>query len=184
VVYGGRATVLLEELRAGLGFETVYVDAEPREGYEAAKGYKSPNTYTSFKAARAEGTVPAVKASVIGADLHKEIDVRVKLDRVVDLGKLTPSSRALWDALNTIEFGVGVADSGMHTFVVSGGMVYEIHWNKGPDDPSLTSSKPLKSFFKVHTAGLPGEWGSGVIAVPPGVLRRETPPPEKRRQTR
>ena len=184
-VYGGRATVLLEELRARLGFETVYIDAEPKEGYEKSKGYRSANNYTSFKEARAKGKVPAVKADVIGADSHKEIDARVKLDRFVDLAKLTPSSRVAWDELNTVEFAVGVADSGFHTFVVSGGMVYEVHWNRGPDDPRLTSSKPLKSFFKVHTTGLPGEWGSGVIAVPPGVLTREKPAPErKRRETR
>jgi hypothetical protein len=179
-VYGGRVTVLLEELRARLGFETVFIDAEPKEGYEKAKGYKSANSYTSFKEARAKGTVPAVKATVIGADSHTEIDARVKLDRFVDVAKLTPSSRALWDELNTVEFAVGVADSGLHTFVVSGGMVYEVHWNKGPDDPRLTSSKPLKSFFKVHTNGSAGEWGSGVIAVPPGVLTRKKPAPEKK----
>jgi hypothetical protein len=190
-VEGGRATVLLEELRKRFGFETVYIDAEPKEGYETAKGYKSKELYTSFKRARATGKVPAVKASeatVIGADTHTEIDARVNLDRFVDVAKLTPSSRALWEELSRVEFAVGVADSGYHTFVVSGGMVYEIHWNKGPDDPLLTSSKSLESFFKVHTTGTRGEWGSGVLAVPPGVLTRDKPAPEKkpkkRRQTR
>lgn len=181
-VEGGRATVLLEELRKHFGFETVYIDTEPKEGYEKKKGYKSKANYTSLKQARAKGTVPAVKeteATVIGADTHTEIDARVNLDRFVDVAKLTQSSRALWEKLKRVEFAVGVADSGYHTFVVSRGMVYEIHWNKGPEDPLLTSRKSLESFFKAHTDGSWGQWGSGVIAVPPGVLARQKAPEKK-----
>lgn len=64
-----------------------------------------------------------------------------------------------------------MADSGLHTFVLTAGKVYEVHWDKGPANPRLTEATDLDAFFK--------KWGSGVIAVPPGVLRARPQPPAK-----
>ena len=101
-----------------------------------------------------------------GADTGKPIDVHVNVGRFVKLGKKTSAeSRDLFESLKRVEFAVGIADSGMHTFALAGGMVYEVHWDKGPKDAKLTSAKPLEAFFK--------SWGSGVIAVPPGTLNKK-----------
>ncbi len=150
-VWGGRGTVLLEELRSKYGFETIHIDSKP--------DIKNKDK-TSDAATRKSGFVPNTANKVIGADTGERLDVRVRVERFVKLGtNISPESRKLWEALKKVEFAVGVADSGMHTFVLSRGMVYEIHWNQGPKDPGLTSVKPLDKFFQA--------WGSGVIAVPP-----------------
>jgi hypothetical protein len=157
-VFGGRGTVLLEEMRKGFGFETVHIDGVRN------KTYWNYANYTSDKGTHETGKVPNQPASVTGADTGKTIDVQVGVDRFVKLGKeMSPESRALWDSLRRVEYAVGVADSGYHTFVLSAGKVYEVHWDKGPTNPRLTEASDLDSFFK--------EWGSGVIAVPPGTLK-------------
>ena len=157
-VFGGRGTVLLEELRKSFGFKTVHVDTSPK------KNYWNAANYTSDKGTRESGFVPNKSATVTGADTGTTIDVRVKIDSFIKLGKqMSPESRALFEKLKKIEFAVGVADSGYHTFVISMGMVYEVHWDKGPKDPKLTSMKPIGTFLR--------EWGSIVIAVPPSSLR-------------
>ena len=98
--------------------------------------------------------------------------MRVGVDRFVKLGKeVSPESRTIWDSLKRVEYAVGVADSGLHTFVLTAGKVYEVHWDKGPTNPRLTEATDLDAFFK--------KWGSGVIAVPPGVLKARPQQPGK-----
>lgn len=162
-VFGGRGTVLLEELRTGLSFETVHIDA-----VRDKTKYKNPLDYTSDADVRRTGSVPTNPATqkVTGADTGQPIDVHVNVGRFIKLGKkMSAESRDLFEALKRVEFAVGVADSGQHTFALAGGMVYEVHWDKGPRDPTLTSAIPLERFFKA--------WGSGVIAVPPGMLQKK-----------
>lgn len=157
-VFGGRATVALEELRKGFGFETVHIDAVRGKEYWNAKNY------TSDAGTRASGVVPNQANLVTGADSGRPIDVKVHIDRFVKLGaKPTAASRELFESLKQVEYAVGVADSGYHVFALAGGMVYEVHWTKGPGDKKLTSAVPLEKFFKT--------WGSGVIAVPPATLK-------------
>jgi hypothetical protein len=165
-VFGGRGTVVLEEMRKGFGFETVHVDAA------RGKPKKDNKNYTSDEGTRAAGKVPNQEASVKGFVTGKTINVQVGVDRFVKLGK-EPSqeSRTNWEALKRVEYAIGVADSGTHTFVLSAGKVYEVHWDKGPTDPKLTEASDLEAFFK--------RWGSGVIAVPPGVLPASPPPAKK-----
>jgi hypothetical protein len=169
-VYGGRATVLVEELRTKFGFQTVHIDA-----LTPGTKYWNEKNYTSHEAARGAGTVPILKSDVYGVDLHgartgEIIDTRVKLDRYLVLGKkMNKQSHDLWETIQRAEYAVGVADSGFHTFVISGGMVYEIHWNRDAKDPTLSEASPLREFFK-NRGGL---WGSGVIALPPTELRSE-----------
>ena len=108
-VFGGRGTVLLEELRAQFGFETVHVDAVPKKDYWNAKNY------TSDAATRKSGLVPSRADLVTGADTGQPIDVRVGVDRFVKLGrKMSPESQKLWEQLKNVEYAVGIADSGYH----------------------------------------------------------------------
>ena len=165
-VFGGRGTVVLEEMRKGFGFETVHIDAVPDKAYQKDKNY------TSDAGTRKTGKVPNDDTTVKGFVTGKTINVQVGVDRFVKLGKKpSEESRTNWDALKRVEYAVGVADSGTHTFVLSAGKVYEVHWDKGPTDPKLTEASDLDAFFK--------RWGSGVIAVPPGVLP-PNPPAAKR----
>lgn len=157
-VYGGRGTVLLEELRKNLGFKTIHVDGSPKGNYW------NKENYTSDRNTRKSGTVPNQAATVIGADSKTVIDVRVQIDDFVKLGKNMPKEQSdLFEQLKKLPFAVGVADSGFHTFAISYGKVIEIHWDKGPKSRGLTSATTLKSFL--------GKWGSVVIAVPPSGLR-------------
>jgi len=158
-VFGGRGTVLLEGLRNDLDFETTHIDSAPGEKYNNVKNY------TSDSATRVSGTVPNKPTTVLGADKKSIIDVDVHVDHFVKLEKkMSAESSKNWEALKKVEFGVGIADSGYHTFVISRGLVYEFHWNKGPNDPTLTSAITLEAFFK--------KWGSGVIAVPRSSFKR------------
>jgi len=165
-VFSGRGTVVLQEMRTRFGFETVHIDSV------RDKTYKNFANYTSDAETRKTGTVPNHAKLVIGADTMTPIDVRVAVDRFVKLGKeVSPESRAIWDSLKRVEYAVGVADSGLHTFVLTAGKVYEVHWDKGPTNPRLTEATDLDAFFK--------KWGSGVIAVPPGVLKARPQQPGK-----
>jgi hypothetical protein len=167
-VYGGRGTVLLEGLREELGFETVHIEGIPHKDYPKER----KSSLTNDKDTRAAETVPNQKFEVIGADSKTPIDVRVGVDRYVKLGgALSPESKAIWEKLKNVEYGVGVADSGWHTFVISAGQVYEVHWDKGPTDKELTGTRSLDDFFK--------RWGSGVIAVPQGQLEKSSPRPKQ-----
>ncbi|CAN5793742.1 hypothetical protein BH11BAC3_BH11BAC3_12900 [soil metagenome] len=158
-VFGGRGTVLLEGLRNDLGFETTHIDSVP------GNKYKNIKNYTADSATRESGTVPNKPTTVLGADNISIIDVDVHVDRFVKLEKkMSAESSRNWEALKKVEFGVGIADSGYHTFVISSGLVYEFHWDKGPNNPTLTSAITLEAFFN--------KWGSGVIAVPKSSLNR------------
>ena len=165
-VFGGRGTVVLEKLRTEFGFKTVHID-----GVRDKKYWNFPN-YTSDAGTRKSGFVPNKPAVVQGADSKQPIDVRVKVDQFVKLGKkISPESSKLWESLSRTEYAVGVTDSGTHTYAVAGGMVYEVHWDKGPDDPKLTEAEPIEKFFN--------KWGSGVIAVPPESLPKRGPEAHK-----
>jgi len=166
-VYGGRATVLLEELRSKFDFQTVHIDALSEAEKEK---YWNKDNYTSDEDVRLKGTVPIKKADVVGADTKSVIDTRVRVDRFAVLGKnMTRESRELWETIKNAEFAVGVADTGFHTFVISGGLVYEVHWSQGPTDPKLTEASPVRKFFKNNG----GDWGSGVIALPPSEVSKK-----------
>jgi hypothetical protein len=162
-----RGTVLLEELRGKFGFKTIHVDALTSDAKLYWNNQKHWN-YSSDRDARQKARLPKDEnyRKVKGAESHQDIDVSVGIDYFVKLDKkMTPESRKWWDVLQHTEFAVGVADQGYHTYAVSRGFVYEVHWDKGPDDPTLTERTGLREFFKPH-----GDWGSGIIALPPGAL--------------
>lgn len=165
-VFGGRGTVVLEEMRKGFGFEAVHIDAA------RGKPNKDNKNYTSDAGTREARKVPNQEATVKGFVTGKTINVQVGVERFVKLGKeMSQESRTNWDALKRVEYAVGIADSGTHTFVLSAGKVYEVHWDKGPTDPKLTEASDLEAFFN--------KWKSGVIAVPPGVLPPNPPAAKK-----
>jgi hypothetical protein len=180
-VYGGRATVLLEELRKRFGFRTVHIDALSPG---AEDKYWNKENYTSHADALRTHTVPYKKSDVKGKDTNDVIDTRVRIDDFLVLNeKMNKKSRDAWAAIQRAEYAVGVADSGYHTFVISGGMVYEVHWDRSESDPKLTEASPLRDFFKNRG----GDWGSGVIALPPSAeaaasAPKPNNPPAKQRR--
>lgn len=63
------------------------------------------------------------------------------------------------DKLKKVPFGLVNAKDGLHTAVIVYGDVYEVHWDKGPDDQLLYEATNFEN-----------DWGwiSGIIHVPPG----------------
>jgi hypothetical protein len=57
--------------------------------------------------------------------------------------------------LKKIKFGVGVSRGGLHTWLYSKGLVYEVHWDKAGAD--LYGTTDIEDF----------EWLSGAIVIPP-----------------
>jgi len=173
-----RGTVVVEELRKQLGFETVHVDAVPNDPTKYWNNKKNRNYSSDEDAHNKDRRLPQLNfRKVEGADSHQEIDVSVGIDHFVKLGKkMTPESRKWWDALNETEFAVGVADQGFHTFAISRGYVYEVHWDRGPDNPTLTDKRSLKDFFDVNRKDGGTHWSSGIIAVPPEALPKRPRP--------
>jgi hypothetical protein len=183
-VQDARGTVVLEELRKQFGFESVHVDAlkgDPKEYWNNRQ--INPKTkrpfinYSSDADARKDARLPKDKnhRTVEGKDSHQKIDVSVGIDHFVKLGgKTTAESGKWWKVLKETEFAVGVADQGWHTFAISRGFVYEVHWKNGPDDPELTSKRTLEDFFRPDNRKRGIGWGSGIIAVPPEALSQKT----------
>lgn len=164
-----RGTVVLEELRKQFGFETVHVDAlkgDPKKYWNN----QTVKNYSSDADARKHNRLPKDEShrTVDGEDSHKPVDVSVGIDHFVKLGgkKTSKETREWWKALKDTEFAVGVADQGFHTFAISRGEVYEVHWDRGPDDPKLTGKRTLEDFFRPDRENGFG-WGSGIIAIPP-----------------
>jgi len=174
-----RRTVALEELREKFGFETVHVDAlkgDPKKYWNNQtinpRTKRPVSNYSSDADARRDTRLPHKDfRKVKGADSNKEIDVSVGIDHFVKLGgaKKTAESQKWWQKLKDTEFAVGVADQGFHTIAISRGFVYEVHWDRGPDNPSLTGKRSLEDFFTPDREKGFG-WGSGIIAVPPEAL--------------
>jgi hypothetical protein len=174
-----RGTVVLEELRKEFGFETIHVDAVPADPKKYWNNQQiNPKTgrpiinYSSDADARRHARIPRDENNrrVDGADTQQKIDVSVGIDHFAKLGeRTTAESRKWWKVLKESEFAVGVADQGFHTFAVSRGFVYEVHWDRGPDNPTLTGKRSLEDFFNPNRENGFG-WGSGIIAVPPEAL--------------
>jgi len=173
-----RGTVVVEELRRQFGFETVHVDAVPKDPTKYWNNRKNWNYSSDEDAHNKDRRLPQLTfRKVEGADSHEEIDVSVGIDHFVKLGKkMSPESRKWWEVLNDTEFAVGVADQGYHTFAISRGYVYEVHWDRGPDNPTLTGKRSLKEFFDPNRKDGGTGWSSGIIAVPPEALPKRTSP--------
>jgi len=172
-VADARGTVVLEELRKQLDFQTVHIDAVPEDPKKYWNNQEGWNYSSDADARHGDHRLPKSEAhrTVEGADTHKPVDVSVGLDHFVKLTpKMSAESRQWWKTLNETEFAVGVADQGFHTFAISRGFVYEVHWDRGPDDPTLTGKRSLKSFFDPNQKGPGFGWSSGIIALPPGAL--------------
>lgn len=171
-----RGTVLLEELRKQFGFETVHVDAVPKDPAKYWNNTKTWNYSADADAHNKDRRLPKLEQfrTVTGADSGEQVDVSVGVDHFVKLDKkMTAESRKWWEVLNETEFAVGVADLGFHTFAISRGFVYEVHWDRGPDNPTLTEKRTLKDFFEPNDRKHGFGWSSGIIAVPPEALPKK-----------
>jgi RHS repeat-associated protein len=66
------------------------------------------------------------------------------------------------EQLKTVPFAVGVVNAGTHTFVLSYGVVFEVHWAEGPRDKELFEASRLEDFMH--------GWTSGAVAFPSETL--------------
>lgn len=73
-------------------------------------------------------------------------------------GTLTKQDRKGLERLEGVEFAYGIAHGAQHTFLLSRGNVYEVHW-KGIG-ASLYSMTPFASWK---------HWYSGAVMLPPGI---------------
>ncbi|BAV06589.1 protein of unknown function [Filimonas lacunae] len=60
------------------------------------------------------------------------------------------------DKLHKIPLAVITARGGTHMTLLINGVVYEVHWDKGPDDPNVLEATPLEKWV----------WESGAIVMP------------------
>jgi hypothetical protein len=98
---------------------------------------------------------------------HPEVQVPVDylIDNLQEPASQDPTSATNLEALLKVPYAVGVVDSGMHTFMLSYGRVYEVHWGAGPKDRTLFEVSDLKDFMS--------NWTSGAVAIPSELLREE-----------
>jgi RHS repeat-associated protein len=100
---------------------------------------------------------------------HPEVQVPVDylINNLEEPAAQDPTSATNLEALLKVPYAIGVVDSGMHTFMLSYGRVYEVHWGggPGPNDPTLFEVSDLKDFMS--------NWTSGVVAIPTELLREE-----------
>ncbi|HEV7859650.1 MAG TPA: hypothetical protein VGO91_13625 [Pyrinomonadaceae bacterium] len=69
--------------------------------------------------------------------------------------KQTPKDQTTFDEFSKVRFAYGTAKGGVHTFLCSYGMVYEVHW-EGIGE-GLYERSSLYTF----------EWNSGIVVTPP-----------------
>jgi len=146
-----RGTALANKLR-DLDWTTVYYSADTR-------------TDSDYGGVKKRGYGPALFGSnrLVGG-----VDVTVEIDHFVTnfspaSGSRTRKDTTGLDKLKQVPFAVGMGDWGMHTFILSYGEVYEVHWDKGPSSKAVFEKSSFEEFSK--------QWKSGVIAVPPKLWR-------------
>ena len=66
-----------------------------------------------------------------------------------------PNDMVAFDKFSKVRFAYGLAKGGMHTFLLSYGMVYEVHWDKIGKD--LYARNPFYFY----------EWLDGLVVTPP-----------------
>jgi hypothetical protein len=150
---GKAGTAMLRSLHNEAGWTTVYLhtgaeDASVGQYPKVAKTRLYPWT------TKPPGSHPEVQAPV-----------DYLINNLNDPDSQDAISTANLEALRKVPFAVGVVDSGMHTFMLSYGRVYEVHWGRSPKDPNLFEVSDLDDFM----AG----WTSAAVAIPTDVLRKE-----------
>jgi len=107
----------------------------------------------SYQVAKKTGEYQAVMR---GGDVRK-----LKLDGfIIDYNLVNPTAKVpnnidVYNRLSSVRFAFGIARAGVHTFLFSCGMVFEVHWDKiGPDLYERSSFYDYK-------------WLSGALIVPP-----------------
>jgi hypothetical protein len=71
---------------------------------------------------------------------------------------LTNMDTSQLDKLANVPYGVLIARDAYHTALIILGKVYEVHWEKFPDDPNLFAATDLKDW----------DWLDGMLMVPKG----------------
>lgn len=78
-------------------------------------------------------------------------------------GPKPQNNNAIWNKVSNVRFGYGLARGGMHTFLYSFGMVYEVHWDQ------IGANLYGKESFYTY------EWLSGLLLAPPSDPFRSDP---------
>jgi RHS repeat-associated protein len=101
---------------------------------------------------------PEGKSTVPGL-FGPRVRVRAKVDEMM-AGRKDKLTKEQLERLSKVPFAVGAADFGFHTFVLSYGSVFEVHFGRGPQSRDVVEKTDLKKFTQ--------DWSSFVFAVPPG----------------
>lgn len=145
---GKRGTALLRALHEHADWTTVYFANEGGIGIGRFEAVSTENLYPA-------GNTPEA--------YQTPIDYYIR--NLHNSSERSTTSQENLDRLNNVRFAIGVVNSGRHTFVLSSGMVYEVHWGKGPSDPQLFEVSNLEEFME--------SWESGVVAIPAGLLKAQ-----------
>ena len=76
----------------------------------------------------------------------------------------TPKTQAAFDRFSKVRFAYGIAKGGVHTFLLSYGMVFEVHWDRIGE--GLYETRPFYYF----------PWLSGLVLTPPDSDFSSDPP--------
>jgi hypothetical protein len=76
---------------------------------------------------------------------------------VQKLTTVDPVNKVTFDRLNKVRFCVGICRGGMHTFLMSDGKVWEVHWAARGDSGNLYEISDFVDY----------EWLSGIVVTPP-----------------
>jgi RHS repeat-associated protein len=146
-----RGTALLKSLHDKEQWKTVYVATSK----EDEKIEKSKNV-------RKEGVYPAHKQTPEAFKTPVDYFIE-RLDKPKSQGA---ASKYNLNQLRKVSFGIGVVESGRHTFVLSYGKVYEVHWEENSRSAKLFEVSTLEKFMS--------DWKqSAVIAFPGALLEKE-----------
>lgn len=130
----------------GIGWSAYYWNPDvrnPRNGVS-----EHPFSYQTTVRSGSYKNVP-VKGYIINYNLTPTAPSRTKKPARV------PETTA-FDAFKKVKFSFGLANGGMHTFLLSYGMLYEVHWSANGSDPSskLYERSPFYDYSNTFLSGL------------------------------
>jgi hypothetical protein len=140
----------LAQYLVGLGWSAYYWNPDVRQPRDGKSEH--PFSYRTAKTSAAYYNVP-VKGFIINYNLTPQ-----SWSLFGKPQKRTPDMAA-FEKFSKVRFAYGLARGGDHTFLLSFGMVYEVHWDAIGGDPmkKLYEASPFWSY----------PWLSGLAVVPP-----------------
>jgi len=78
------------------------------------------------------------------------------------------------EILRRIPYAIGETRYGEHSYILSNGLFYEVHWTEGPESSHLIDASSIDG--KITTSEgkeyLDWDWQSGIVVAPPGAWQR------------